>query len=342
MLKAALAILCCTCRLASAQDSSKPAAPLSFPSFGISIPLPEGYVRAPDSAHTVVVLFPEGQLGKRPDRALMINLSQRRGRKLEEIVDETAQESKMRVIDRRAEWGGLEASELIAADAAPAPSGLPRTLRTVLTEREGWVFAINYAADPPRAGELRAFQEIVKNTKWLPIARAGAGLAPRQPDALVANGLSINVPDPFRPDPDADKRTAIFIARDLPSRVPVARLVVLPLPRKDKVQSMQDLKAQVDRQFVPVWKARGRFAWDDQPGAMSMSLSNRVETSEGWMRALLILTEDGTPTIVSLHCRKTEDAVKGLERAMLLVRASIKPVGATTAPSTQPATEPAD
>jgi hypothetical protein len=344
MLTLALVVVFCTCALGSAQapPASAPAGSelLRFPSFGISFPTPEGYVRAPDSAQTVAVFFPQGQIGRRPDRAIMISLMPRRGKKFEEVVDETAEQSKMRVLDRKSDWGGLNATELIAADAEAQPPGLPRTLRTVLVEREGWVFAINYCADPPFAGALRAFQAVVKGTKWINIERAGAGLSRREPDALVANGLSINIPDPFRPDPEADKRSAIFIARDLPTRVAVARIVVLPLPRKDKVQSMQDLKAQIDRQFVPIWKAKGRFAWDDQPGAISASLSSRVETAEGTMRALLILAQDGTPTIVSLHCRKTEDAIKGFERALLIVRASIRPAGA--AASTQAATQPAN
>jgi hypothetical protein len=329
----------CVCAVATAQvpatngvpvaataPITTPADRVDLPSFGISLPIPQGFVRGPDSAHSVCLLVPQDQLGRTPDRAIIVNLRPRQGKRLEQIARETAEASKMSVTRADAKWGGLDATELVAiAGAKVAASGGPRVQRTLMLDRDGFIFAINFAADGALADDQQVFDAVVQRTSWPPVKRAGAGLAARANTLFTVNGLRVDIPDPFRPDPDQKPRQPpTFVARDLPGRVIAARLVILPLRRVEKIQSMSDVKVELDRRVVPDWKPKVPLTWDDNPGPPATALSRSVLTEDGWMRALIVLAEDGTPTVFSLHCRDNMEATAGFERTLHLVRASVE------------------
>ena len=299
---------------------------VELPSFGMTIPIPKGFVRGPESEYSVCMLVPAEQLWERTNRAIMIKLTPRHGKTFSQVVRDTAARSQMRVVRQDAKWGNREAAELVAEDIPGAADGAPRVRRTLMLEREAFIFAVSYAAVARHADDLRAFNEVVEKTRWLPFSRAGAGLAPHPGHRLVVEGLQMNIPDPFRPDPTRRRgQPPIFEARDLPTRVMVARLVVLPLSPERRDRIMQDVKAEVDQRLTPHWKLRAPLVWQDEPGPVSFALSDKQLTEEGWMQVMIALPPDGAAVVISLHCRATQAAVEGLERTLLLVRASIEP-----------------
>jgi hypothetical protein len=290
----------------------------------------------------VVQFAPAEQFGRVPDRVIVINLAARGSRTFQGIVDEIANLSKMRVNSKEALWGDRTATELIAQ---PATDGRPKTMRALVLEREGYVFALGFVATSMDANDDRIFDTVANNTIWLKVARAGAGVAPREPGMGLNSGIFVSIPDPFRPDPTVRPRNAaVFAARDLPSRVNVAKLTVQPMPKSDKIQSLADMKAIVDQHMVPAWRVRQPMRWRDSAGVVQFSLSTQAQTDDGWAQALIARTPDGNVTLFSVQCRHSNEAYAGMEHVLTLLRASIRlapPQPASAEPAPPPPRQPA-
>src|SRR4051794_16233359 len=64
---------------------------IDFPSYGISVPVPPGYVRDTDSMNSVVIFVPAGRSGASPGRTVMIDLNPGGASGLRQHVDATAE-----------------------------------------------------------------------------------------------------------------------------------------------------------------------------------------------------------------------------------------------------------
>ena len=423
---------------------------ISLPSFGLSVPLPDGYVRDVDSDRSAVMIVPAGRVGKPQERVIMINVMPRTGgRSFERSVEEVIRGSAgLRVVRNDALWGGLKATELSefgpamaapvappsptpvpqrpttaatapavpralrtpsttqvasatapsAADPAPsaalsptqfpgaappppaapgtrspfAPRGgvgertgvrlptptptpspapaqrsptvsagggaidpsKPRTLRSLMLERDDYLFLLGLVGTGEGEGALvaedvAAFEAIAAGTQWVKLERAGDAIAARTPPLVLSSaGITFMIPDPFRPDAARSKNTAVFVARDLPMRVIAARLTITGMPKPAAGQpprTLGDLKVEIDRTMAPQWRLKEPLKWGNAIGEIQTTLSQPVDTPEGWMQAMLVLTPDGRATVFALQCRGEIKESGRMDQVLRIIRRSIGP-----------------
>src|SRR5688500_7244226 len=101
-------------------------AEISLPSFGLSVPLPQGYARDMDTEKSAVMIVPAGSVGRPQVRAIMVNVMPRQQPTFERAVEEALKTSGGLMVARKdAMWGDLKATELVPAPpaAAAAPPG---------------------------------------------------------------------------------------------------------------------------------------------------------------------------------------------------------------------------
>jgi hypothetical protein len=189
--------------------------------------------------------------------------------------------------------------------------------------------------------DRRAFDEVAAGTAWGEVARAGEAIAPREPPlTLPGGGFSLMLPDPFRPEPTKQKNTAVFVARDLPTRVAAARLTVTLLPPPASgARTLGDLKVEVDHTFAPQWRTREPLRWSNATGReVQTAVSQPAATADGWVQALVTVTADGRrATVFALQCRGAIENAGRFDQVLRIIRNSITPIGpVATAPATAP------
>jgi hypothetical protein len=326
---------------APATTTAPATSPISLPSFGMTVPLPRGYARDVDTEKSAVMIVPTERVGQAPQRAIMVNVMAARGQSFDRAVDEALRTSGGMVVVRKdAQLGGERAVELGLPAGTPKPDK-PRTMRSLMLEREDYLFLLGLVGTSDDGEDRRAFDDVAAGTVWGRVARAAEAVASREPALLMpGGGFAFDLPDPFRPEPAKQKNAAVFVARDLPSRVAAARLTVTVVtpPQDGGVRTLGDFKVEVDRTLAPQqWRVREPLLWSNVGGAVPSVFSQPTATQDGWVQAMLVLTPDGRrATVFALQCRGSLENAGRLDQVIKIIRASMTPIGGA-APATAPA-----
>ena len=206
-------------RGADTGPATRPAAaaaptPIHLPSYGVSVPEPQGFARDTDAQNTVAVLIPSGGPPETPRQLLWLDVFAKQDGSLADFVRQLGEDGGMEPGRKDLKWGDRPAVELVSKRV---PGEKLTAIRQLATERDGYLFRLQYAvtnkADPART---EPYEQFVRETRWLPIATAGQGVARRTPAFPLSNGMIVNIPDPFRPDMKSpSKIVRAFQAQDL-------------------------------------------------------------------------------------------------------------------------------
>jgi len=333
-------LLIALCLALPARAAQRPAADreISLPSFGTTVIIPEGFVRDTDSAMSVVFLIAPAKAGERPDRILLIDLMNQGQTKLTDVAADATRELGLSPGRKDVKWGGLPAIELIAKEAPKANLG---EVRYLLAERDGYIFRLRYATSPQQWQETGPYEKLLESTRWTPFAQIGKSVAARAEAFSLANGVSVAVPDPFRPLLNAKgKSLKTFVAFDLPSKREIARLTLLPIAAEGEPNTMAELQQDLRANLEEAFGVTEPLKWSDDPASpktpIRFSTSNRQATKSGWVQSTIAIGADGAATVVNLQCADPKLA-EGLESALVLIKESIvkhnQPAGKTGAPN---------
>ena len=310
-------------RAASARGASQTGPRVELPSYGLSVPVPNGYVRDADGTTTAVIFVPAGKLGTSPGRFVMVDLLPKGQLTLKQEANRIAYAEGMEVASEAADWGGRPAVELVATN--PKDGKAMATWRAMFVESDGYIYRLGFAADAQHAQDLSAYQAVASGTRWVPVQPAGRGVAARRPSLSLPTGIAVSIPDPFRPDMTSKaKFVSTFLAFNLPSGRPVARLLIIPFADRDTSRSLASLQADVGRELVPQWKLKEPLRWKDERGPVATSLAAPADGADQRVEVLIALLPDGRATVFSLQYDRG-DATEGMERALDLLKASIRP-----------------
>ena len=296
---------------------------VDLPSYGLSVPVPDGFVRDADATTSAVIFVPAGKLGTTPGRVVMIDLLPKGQLTLRQEANRIAYAEGMEVASESSDWGGRAAVELAASGAK---EGQPMaTRRALFLENEGYVYRLAYAADSAHAQDLSVFRAVAEGTKWAPVQPAGRGVASRRPSLSLPTGIVVTIPDPFRPDMSSTaKHVSTFLAFNLPSGRPVARLMIIPFADRDASRTLASVQADVSRELVPQWKLKEPLRWKNERGQVSISAAAPADGADQRVEVLIALLPDGRATVFTLQYDRG-DATDGMEKAIGLLKASIRP-----------------
>jgi hypothetical protein len=309
----------------SAPEAVAPAADVKLPSFGVSLPIPRGYVRDIDGAKSVAFFAAPGAKAGTADRVLMVDLLPLRGgTTLRQDAERVATEERMKAASDPARWGGLEAAELFSAN--PTYNLPVAAHRMLLVRREGYAYRLTYLSTPQHAADLAAYRAVAEGTRWLPMEHAGRGVAGRRPVVSLPTGIAFMIPDPFRPDMSSQqKHVSAFLAFDMLLGRPVGRLTVIPFAEKDPSHTMEKVKAELAEKLGPIWQLKGPLNWtDDAAGSVQLSSAGGASGEDRWVDVLVARVGDGRGTVFALQYDRGE-AADGMNRALPLLKASIRP-----------------
>lgn len=297
---------------------------IDLPSFGISLPVPTGYIRDADSDRSIAYFVPDGAVGqaRMPVRFLVIDVRSSGPATLSTAAQIVARQEGMQVSTEPAQWGDRPAVELIAPN--PSAHKEPSSVRQLLVDRDGYIYRLAFIATGEYAAQLDAYQEVAKNTLWSPIGSAASGIQSRRPSMVLPNGMFITIPDPFRPRMDAEsKHTTTFLAFDLPSKSIVASLLVIPLPPEDKNRTLKSTQQEVEQNLLPSLKAKNPVEWKHESAAVAFARSTLFQTADGSAQLLIALRQDATATVFLLRCPSSVKEPKEFEKALDCIRESI-------------------
>ena len=309
----------------SAPQDVAPAGEVKLPSFGVSLPIPHGYVRDVDGAKSVAFFAAPGAKAGTADRVLMVDLLPLRGgTNLRQDAERVATEERMKVAPSPARWGGLDGAELFSVN--PTYNLPVAAHRMLLVRREGYAYRLTYFSTPQHAADLAAYRAVAEGTRWLPVEHAGRGVAERRPVVSLPTGIAFMIPDPFRPDMSSQQEhISAFLAFDMLLGRPVGRLTVIPFAEKDPTHTMEKVKAQLAEKLGPIWELKGPLNWtDDAAGPVQLSSAGAASGEDRWVDVLVARVGDGRGTVFALQYDRGE-AAEGMNRALPLLKASIRP-----------------
>jgi hypothetical protein len=307
---------------------------IDFPSFGISVPVPPGLVRDTDTMNSVVIFVPPGQVHTAsPARTVLIDQVPKGGLSVRQHAEAMAGTEGLKVASESARWGGLPAVELLGGEDKVQRKLATR--RAMLVEREGYLYRVMFASNSAEAADLAAFRAVVEGTRWLKTQPAGRGVAGGAILMVGPPGIAFTVPDPFRPNfASRGKHVLTFLAFDLPSRKAAAQLMVLPFADADPKRTLKSMGAEVERELGPSWQLKGPLRWTEERGAVSFATAAQEAGKDSRVEVLVALRPDGRATVFTL-LYPHGPAAEGMERALGLIKATIRPAPPRTR---QPAT----
>jgi hypothetical protein len=294
---------------------------IDLPSFGVSAPIPDGWVRENDGA-TVFILIPADQRGRRSDRILTLLARPAMGDTQAQAAKRIAQTENLQLAPDPVIWGGLEAVELIPT----RPSEVRDGVRQAVLVRDGVLYRLAYVADPQHASILDAYQHILANTQWSTPAPPTASIAPRTPSQKLSNGMIVRIPDPYRAATRAGDRIAEpYEATNLRTGQTAITLMVIPFRAENGFASLRAVKEEVERHIAPTLQLKQVPLWTDENGRPAFATSTAVPAvTSGQVRFLLALPRNGAATVFYFQHAGGEANDAAVERTIELLKASLR------------------
>ena len=314
---------------------------IDLPSYGVSVPVPQGFARDTDAQNTVAVLIPSGGPPETPRQLLWLDVFAKQDGSLADFVRQLGEDGGMEPGRKDLKWGDRPAVELVSKRV---PGEKLTAIRQLATERDGYLFRLQYAvtnkADPART---EPYEQFVRETRWLPIATAGQGVARRTPAFPLSNGMIVNIPDPFRPDMKSpSKIVRAFQAQDLATGKNVAKLTVIPMPEEEGPYTLDGLKKEVRENLEASLNLKVPMQWaaDSGPaGPVAFAATPRMAAANGSVQILVASAGGRAATVFNLQWTDQKPG-EGMERVIPLLTESIRAEApaATRPATTRPAT----
>jgi hypothetical protein len=193
---------------------------LDLPTFGLSIPEPDGYQRSLERSSWQVFKFEVLNAGGTSLHLIALQFAKpAAGETAETLAKAMAHGAPL----KPRKWGGLDAFEF-AGDPKAAKDDWYNA-RNITVDHDGYAFLLTYASVPGHE-DFMAYDRVVDGTVWEKRKPLVESVHPRGQTVKLEGGIVCDLPDPFRLDSKNTKNgQQLFVASDFTGEKSSMKLV---------------------------------------------------------------------------------------------------------------------
>jgi hypothetical protein len=243
---------------------------------------------------------------------------------LEAIGQDLARQGRMALGRSDVKWGDQNAIEYVTSDKTG-------TLRQLLVEKDGFIYRLRSATFSTYKGDSDPYESFIANTHWIAVTHPGDAVAARSPAISLANGMIVNIPDPFRPKPGAkpgSKNVATFEALDLLTKKNAARIMTIAMPKESAPYTLDGLKSDIQKNLADSLGLNEAFRWEatlhEAKGDSRFAQTPHLRTKDGgWVQVLVARLNDKMATAFALEVREPKNDA-GMDNVIPLLVQSVR------------------